>query len=49
MPDADLDQAVDALIGAGYGSAARCMRFRSRCGRRETDALVKKLIHAWKA
>ena len=26
MPDADLDQAVDALMGAGYGSAGeRCM------------------------
>jgi len=26
MPDADLDQAVDALIGAAYGSAGeRCM------------------------
>ena len=26
MPDADLDQAVDALIGAGYGAAGeRCM------------------------
>ncbi len=26
MPDADMDQAVDALIGAGYGSAGeRCM------------------------
>jgi malonate-semialdehyde dehydrogenase (acetylating)/methylmalonate-semialdehyde dehydrogenase len=26
LPDADLDQAVDALIGAGYGSAGeRCM------------------------
>ena len=26
MPDADLDQAADALIGAGYGSAGeRCM------------------------
>lgn len=26
MPDADLDQAVDALVGAGYGSAGeRCM------------------------
>src|SRR5206468_7938460 len=25
MPDADMDQAVDALIGAGYGSAGeRC-------------------------
>ena len=26
MPDADLDQVVDGLIGAGYGSAGeRCM------------------------
>jgi malonate-semialdehyde dehydrogenase (acetylating)/methylmalonate-semialdehyde dehydrogenase len=26
MPDADMDQAVDALIGAGYGAAGeRCM------------------------
>jgi malonate-semialdehyde dehydrogenase (acetylating)/methylmalonate-semialdehyde dehydrogenase len=26
MPDADMDQAVDALMGAGYGSAGeRCM------------------------
>ena len=26
MPDADLDQAVDALMGAAYGSAGeRCM------------------------
>lgn len=26
MPDADIDQAIDALIGAGYGSAGeRCM------------------------
>ncbi|MCP6756464.1 aldehyde dehydrogenase family protein, partial [Klebsiella pneumoniae] len=26
MPDADLDQAADALLGAGYGSAGeRCM------------------------
>ena len=26
MPDADMNQAVDALIGAGYGSAGeRCM------------------------
>ena len=26
MPDADLDMAADALIGAGYGSAGeRCM------------------------
>ena len=26
MPDADMDQAVDALIGAGYGAAGeRCL------------------------
>jgi malonate-semialdehyde dehydrogenase (acetylating)/methylmalonate-semialdehyde dehydrogenase len=26
MPDADMDQAVDALMGAGFGSAReRCM------------------------
>ena len=33
MPDADMNQAVDALIGAGYGSAGeRCMAIsRSRC------------------
>jgi malonate-semialdehyde dehydrogenase (acetylating)/methylmalonate-semialdehyde dehydrogenase len=30
MPDADLDQAADALVGAAYGSAGeRCMAFRS--------------------
>jgi malonate-semialdehyde dehydrogenase (acetylating)/methylmalonate-semialdehyde dehydrogenase len=32
MPDADIDQAVDALIGAGYGSAGeRCMAISWRC------------------
>ena len=26
MPDADMDQAADALVGAGYGAAGeRCM------------------------
>jgi malonate-semialdehyde dehydrogenase (acetylating)/methylmalonate-semialdehyde dehydrogenase len=26
MPDADIDQAADALVGAGYGAAGeRCM------------------------
>ena len=31
MPDADMDQAVDALVGAGYGSAGeRCMAISSR-------------------
>src|SRR5215472_12083489 len=47
MPDADLDQAVDALIGAGYGSAGeRCMAVSVtvRVGARTADALMDKLI-----
>src|SRR6267378_395593 len=47
MPDADLDQAVDALIGAGYGSAGeRCMAVSVAVpvGRKTADALMEKLI-----
>ncbi len=47
MPDADLDQAVDALIGAGYGSAGeRCMAISVAVpvGEQTADALVEKLI-----
>jgi malonate-semialdehyde dehydrogenase (acetylating)/methylmalonate-semialdehyde dehydrogenase len=47
MPDADLDQAVDALIGAGYGSAGeRCMAISVAVpvGKKTGDALVEKLI-----
>src|ERR1700676_4678211 len=47
MPDADLDQAVDALIGAGYGSAGeRCMAISVAVpvGAKTADALMKKLI-----
>jgi len=47
MPDADLDQAVDALIGAGYGSAGeRCMAISVAVpvGENTADALMKKLI-----
>ena len=47
MPDADMDQAVDALIGAGYGSAGeRCMAVSVAVpvGAATADALVKKLI-----
>jgi len=47
MPDADMDQAVDALIGAGYGSAGeRCMAVSVAVpvGRKTADALVDKLI-----
>jgi methylmalonic acid semialdehyde dehydrogenase len=47
MPDADLDQAVDALIGAGYGSAGeRCMAVSVAVpvGKQTADALMEKLI-----
>ena len=47
MPDADMDQAVDALIGAGYGSAGeRCMAMSVAVpvGRKTADALMSKLI-----
>jgi malonate-semialdehyde dehydrogenase (acetylating)/methylmalonate-semialdehyde dehydrogenase len=47
MPDADLDQAVDALVGAGYGSAGeRCMAVSVAVpvGRKTADALLAKLI-----
>jgi malonate-semialdehyde dehydrogenase (acetylating)/methylmalonate-semialdehyde dehydrogenase len=47
MPDADLDQAVDALVGAGYGSAGeRCMAVSVAVpvGRTTADALMRKLI-----
>ncbi|MED7948184.1 CoA-acylating methylmalonate-semialdehyde dehydrogenase [Kitasatospora sp. NPDC058201] len=46
MPDADLDQAADALIGAGYGSAGeRCMAVSVAVpvGEETADALVAKL------
>ena len=47
MPDADMDQAVDALIGAGYGSAGeRCMAVSVAVpvGAATADALMKKLV-----
>jgi len=47
MPDADMDQAVDALVGAGYGSAGeRCMAVSVAVpvGRKTADLLVEKLI-----
>jgi malonate-semialdehyde dehydrogenase (acetylating)/methylmalonate-semialdehyde dehydrogenase len=47
MPDADLDQAVDALIGAGYGSAGeRCMAVSVAVpvGDKTADLLMRKLI-----
>jgi len=47
MPDADMDQAVDALIGAGYGSAGeRCMAVSVAVpvGRQTADTLIERLI-----
>ena len=47
MPDADLDQTVDALIGAGYGSAGeRCMAVSVAVpvGEETAERLMKKLI-----
>ncbi|MBZ0259015.1 MAG: CoA-acylating methylmalonate-semialdehyde dehydrogenase [Hyphomicrobiales bacterium] len=46
MPDADLDQAVDALMGAAYGSAGeRCMAISVAVpiGQETADALMAKL------
>jgi hypothetical protein len=45
MPDADLDQAADALMGAATARPANAAwRFRWRCrGRKTADALVAKL------
>ncbi|WP_421693347.1 CoA-acylating methylmalonate-semialdehyde dehydrogenase [Aestuariivirga sp.] len=47
MPDADMDKAVDALIGAGYGSAGeRCMAISVAVpvGEATADALIEKLV-----
>src|SRR5207249_3845530 len=47
MPDADIDQTVDALIGAGYGSAGeRCMAISVAVpvGKSTADRLMAKLV-----
>jgi len=47
MPDADLDQAADALMGAGFGSAGeRCMAISMAIpvGKETADKLIEKLI-----
>jgi malonate-semialdehyde dehydrogenase (acetylating)/methylmalonate-semialdehyde dehydrogenase len=47
LPDADLDQAADALMGAGYGSAGeRCMAISVAVpvGEATANALIAKLI-----
>ena len=52
MPDADLDQAADALMGAAYGSAGeRCMAISVAVpvGDKTADALVERLTPRVKA
>lgn len=47
MPDADLDKAADALIGAGYGAAGeRCMAISVAVpvGQETADRLIEKLV-----
>ncbi|MEM9912769.1 MAG: CoA-acylating methylmalonate-semialdehyde dehydrogenase [Pseudomonadota bacterium] len=47
MPDADMDQAADALVGAGYGAAGeRCMAISIAVpvGEETADRLVEKLV-----
>jgi malonate-semialdehyde dehydrogenase (acetylating)/methylmalonate-semialdehyde dehydrogenase len=47
MPDADMDQAVDALVGASYGAAGeRCMAVSVAVpvGKTTADRLMEKLI-----
>lgn len=47
MPDADLDQAADALMGAGFGSAGeRCMAVSVAVpvGDKTADALLERLV-----
>ena len=47
MPDADMNQVVDALIGAGYGSAGeRCMAISVvvPVGKEAADKLIEKLV-----
>ncbi|WP_377506013.1 CoA-acylating methylmalonate-semialdehyde dehydrogenase [Octadecabacter sp. R77987] len=47
MPDADMDQAADALVGAGYGAAGeRCMAISVAVavGNDTADRLIDKLI-----
>lgn len=52
MPDADLDQAVDALMGAAYGSAGeRCMAISVAVavGDETADAIIERLAPKVKA
>jgi malonate-semialdehyde dehydrogenase (acetylating)/methylmalonate-semialdehyde dehydrogenase len=47
MPDADMDKAADALVGAGFGAAGeRCMAISVAVpvGQKAADALVERLV-----
>lgn len=47
MPDADMDKAADALVGAGFGAAGeRCMAISVAVpvGQKTADALIERLI-----
>ena len=47
MPDADIEQAVDAIMGAAYGSAGeRCMAISVvvAVGDQQADAIIEKLL-----
>ena len=47
MPDADMDQAADAIVGAGYGAAGeRCMAISVAVpvGKETADKLIEKLV-----
>ncbi|MEM6693860.1 MAG: CoA-acylating methylmalonate-semialdehyde dehydrogenase [Pseudomonadota bacterium] len=47
MPDADMDKAADALVGAGYGAAGeRCMAVSVAVpvGDKTADALIERLV-----
>ena len=47
MPDADMEQAADALVGAGYGAAGeRCMAISVAVpvGEETADRLIEKLV-----
>ncbi|TYB82827.1 CoA-acylating methylmalonate-semialdehyde dehydrogenase [Maritimibacter fusiformis] len=47
MPDADMDKAADALVGAGFGAAGeRCMAISVAVpvGQKTADALIERLV-----
>ena len=45
MPDANLDQAVDGIMGAAYGSAGEMYGSFSGCGRRGNCRSIRENIN----